>query len=80
MPKWSKTKEIKLSSNERVAILRKYREGSWNKVSLHLIGKETIKKLKEFEEQEEIEFWYYPKENKISLISKEDYPYKIALK
>ena len=80
MPKWSKTKEIKFSSNERVAILRKYKEGSWDKVSTHLIGENTIKKLKEFEEQEEIEFSYDPEENRISIIFKGDYPYRIALK
>jgi len=80
MPKWGKTKEIKFSSKERVAILRKYKEGSWDKVSTHLIGDDTIRKLKEFEEQEEIEFSYDPEENRISIIFEGDYPYRIALK
>ena len=80
MPKWSKTKEIKLSSNENVAILRKYKEGSWDKVSPHLIGDDTIRKLKEFEEQEEIEFFYDPEGNRISIIIKEDYLDRLALK
>ena len=81
MPKWNKTKEIKFTPNERVAILRKYKEGgSWDKVSTHLIGDDTIRKLKEFEEQEEIDFSYDPDENRISIIFKGDYPYRIALK
>ena len=80
MPKWSKTKEIKFSPDERVAILRKYKKGSWDKVSTHLIGENTIKKLKEFEEQEEIDFSFDPKENRISIIFRGDYPYRLSLK
>jgi len=80
MPKWSKTKEIKFSPDERVAILRKYQSNGWDKVSSYNLREGTIQKLKEFEEQEQIVFTYDPVENRISIIFKEDYPDRIALK
>ena len=87
MPKWSKTKEIIFSSDERVAIIRKSVDShfevslkEWDEVSSHGIGKNTIRKLKEFEEQEEITFYYDPETKRIGILAKSDYPYRIALK
>jgi len=82
MPKWSKTKEIKLTSDEQVAILRKtkFNYKTWDDVLAYNIGQKTIDGLRDFEEQEGIKFDYDEKENRTSIHYLSDYPDKLALK
>ncbi len=82
MPKWSKTKEIKFSGNELAAILRKvkYNYKSWDEVPSFNIGQKTIEELRDFEKEEEIEFGYDEKANRICIYYLSDYQNKIALK
>ncbi|MGY5148901.1 MAG: hypothetical protein ACW9W3_02455 [Candidatus Nitrosopumilus sp. bin_68KS] len=82
MPKWSKAKEIQLTENERVAILRKTRSNhkNWNEVSSFNIDQATINGLRDFEEQERIKFSYDEEENRVSIHYLPDYPNKLALK
>lgn len=69
MPKWSKTKEIMLTSDEQVAILRKtkFNYKTWDDVPAFNIGQKTIDELRDFEEQEGIKFGHDEKENRISI-------------
>ncbi len=82
MPKWSKTKEIKLTSNEQVAILRKtkFNYKTWDEVPAYNISKKTIDALRDFEKEEEIKFDYDEKDNRIRIHYLPDYSDKLVLK
>ena len=82
MPKWSKTKEIKFSENERIAILRKakFNYKNWDEVPPNLIGQKTINELMDFEKEEEIKIGYDEKDNRIYIQYLPDYRNKLALK
>lgn len=82
MPKWTKTKDIKLTTDEQIAILRKAKSNykTWNEVPSFNIGQKIIDELRDFEEQEGIKFGYDEKENRVSIHYLSDYPDKLALK
>ena len=82
MPKWSKTKDIKFTTDEQTAILRKakFNYKTWDEVPSFNIGQKTIDELRDFEEQEGIKFGYDEKENRIRIHYLPGYPDKLALK
>jgi hypothetical protein len=82
MPEWSKTKEIKFSENERIAIARKeiFDYKNWDEVPPYHTGQKTINALRDFEKEEGIRLRYDKKDCQIYIQHLPDYRDKLALK